>query len=57
MKNKYHIFFTGNPFSVELKGGSASVALTAQLEAWNEKDLEAYNDRHNLFVLPPSFFL
>lgn len=31
------------PFSVELKGGSASVALTAQLEAWNEKDLEAYN--------------
>ena len=27
------------PFSVELKGGSASVALTAQLEAWNEKDL------------------
>ena len=43
------------PFSVELKGGSASVALTAQLEAWNEKDLEAYNkEEETAYKLLPS---
>lgn len=42
-------------FSVELKGGSASVALTAQLEAWNEKDLEAYNkEEETAYKLLPS---
>ena len=46
------------PFSVELKGGSASVALTAQLEAWNEKDLEAYNKEEETAykVLPSSLY-
>lgn len=43
------------PFSVELKGGSASVDLTAQLEAWNEKDLEAYNkEEETAYKLLPS---
>ena len=43
------------PFSVELKGGSASVALPAQLEAWNEKDLEAYNkEEETAYKLLPS---
>ena len=43
------------PFSVELKGGSASVALTAQLEAWNEKYLEAYNkEEETAYKLLPS---
>ena len=43
------------PFSVELKGGSASVALTAQLVAWNEKDLEAYNkEEETAYKLLPS---
>ena len=43
------------PFSVELKGGSASVALTAQLEAWNEKDLDAYNkEEETAYKLLPS---
>jgi putative exported endo-arabinase len=43
------------PFSVELKGGSASVALTVQLEAWNEKDLEAYNkEEETAYKLLPS---
>ena len=43
------------PFSVELKGGSASVALTAQVEAWNEKDLEAYNkEEETAYKLLPS---
>ena len=43
------------PFSVELKGGSPSVALTAQLEAWNEKDLEAYNkEEETAYKLLPS---
>ena len=43
------------PFSVELRGGSASVALTAQLEAWNEKDLEAYNkEEETAYKLLPS---
>ena len=43
------------PFSVELKGGSASVALTAQLEAWNEKELEAYNkEEETAYKLLPS---
>lgn len=43
------------PFSVELKGGSASVALTAQLEAWNEKNLEAYNkEEETAYKLLPS---
>ena len=43
------------PFSVELNGGSASVALTAQLEAWNEKDLEAYNkEEETAYKLLPS---
>lgn len=43
------------PFSVELKGGSVSVALTAQLEAWNEKDLEAYNkEEETAYKLLPS---
>ena len=43
------------PFSVELKGGSASVALTAQLQAWNEKDLEAYNkEEETAYKLLPS---
>ena len=43
------------PFSVELKGGSASVALTTQLEAWNEKDLEAYNkEEETAYKLLPS---
>lgn len=43
------------PFFVELKGGSASVALTAQLEAWNEKDLEAYNkEEETAYKLLPS---
>ena len=43
------------PFSVELKGGSAIVALTAQLEAWNEKDLEAYNkEEETAYKLLPS---
>jgi arabinan endo-1,5-alpha-L-arabinosidase len=43
------------PFSVELKGGSASVALTAQLEAWNEKALEAYNkEEETAYKLLPS---
>ena len=43
------------PFSVELKGGSASVAVTAQLEAWNEKDLEAYNkEEETAYKLLPS---
>ena len=43
------------PFSVELKGGSASVALTAQLEAWNEKDLEPYNkEEETAYKLLPS---
>lgn len=46
------------PFSVELKGGSASVALTAQLEAWNEKDLEAYNkeEETDYKLLPSSLY-
>lgn len=46
------------PFSVELKGGSASVVLTAQLEAWNEKDLEAYNkeEETDYKLLPSSLY-
>lgn len=46
------------PFSVELKGGSASVALTAQLEAWNEKDLEAYNkEEETAYKLLPLHYI
>lgn len=46
------------PFSVELKGGSASVVLTAQLEAWSEKDLEAYNkeEETDYKLLPSSLY-
>lgn len=46
------------PFSVELKGGSASVVLTAQLEAWSEKDLEAYNKKEetDYKLLPSSLY-
>ena len=46
------------PFSVELKGGSASVFLTAQLEAWSEKDLEAYNkeEETDYKLLPSSLY-
>ena len=38
------------PFSVELKGGSASVALTAQLEAYNKEEETAYK------LLPSSLY-
>ena len=31
------------PFSVELKGGSASTAFIAELDEWKEEDLKAYN--------------
>ena len=43
------------PFSVELKGGSASTAFIAELDEWNEKDLEAYNkEEETAYKLLPS---
>ena len=43
------------PFSVELKGGSASTAFIAELDEWKEKDLKAYNkEEETAYKLLPS---
>ena len=43
------------PFSVELKGGSASTAFIAELDEWKEEDLKAYNkEEETAFKLLPS---
>jgi len=43
------------PFSVELKGGSASTAFIAELDEWKEEDLKAYNkEEETAYKLLPS---
>ena len=43
------------PFSVELKGGSASTAFIADLDEWKEEDLKAYNkEEETAYKLLPS---
>lgn len=43
------------PFSVELKGGSASIAFIAELDEWKEEDLKAYNkEEETAYKLLPS---
>ena len=43
------------PFSVELKGGSASTACIAELDEWKEEDLKAYNkEEETAYKLLPS---
>ena len=43
------------PFSVELKGGSASTAFRAELDEWKEEDLKAYNkEEETAYKLLPS---
>ena len=43
------------PFSVELKGSSASTAFIAELDEWKEEDLKAYNkEEETAYKLLPS---
>ena len=43
------------PFSMELKGGSASTAFIAELDEWKEEDLKAYNkEEETAYKLLPS---
>ena len=43
------------PFSVELKGGSASTAFITELDEWKEEDLKAYNkEEETAYKLLPS---
>lgn len=43
------------PFSVELKGGSASTVFIAELDEWKEEDLKAYNkEEETAYKLLPS---
>ena len=43
------------PFSVELKGGSASTAFIEELDEWKEEDLKAYNkEEETAYKLLPS---
>ena len=43
------------PFSVELKGGSASTAFIAELDEWKEEDLKAYyKEEETAYKLLPS---
>lgn len=43
------------PFSVELKGGSASTAFIAELDEWKEEELKAYNkEEETAYKLLPS---
>ena len=43
------------PFSVELKGGSASTAFISELDEWKEEDLKAYNkEEETAYKLLPS---
>ena len=46
------------PFSVELKGGSASTAFIAELDEWKEEDLKAYNKEEETAhkLLPSSLY-